>query len=65
MLHSVEFLLKIFCIEIRLDCIARSLSAIPGEKNSALCNIARSHDSALCCIARSQNSIVQSQLTEH
>jgi hypothetical protein len=32
MQHSEEFLLKIFSIEIRLDCIARSLLAILGEK---------------------------------
>jgi hypothetical protein len=30
--HSAEFLLKIFSIEIRLDCIARSSSVILGEK---------------------------------
>jgi hypothetical protein len=64
MQHSAEFLLKIFSIEIRLDCIARISSAILGGKNSALCNIARSHDSALCCMAQSQNCIERSQLTE-
>jgi hypothetical protein len=42
MQHNAESLLKIFSIEIRLDCIARSSSAILGEKNSALCCIARS-----------------------
>jgi hypothetical protein len=47
---SGEFLLKIFAIEIRLDCIARGSSAILVEKNSALCNLARSQN----CIARSQ-----------
>jgi hypothetical protein len=75
MQHSMEFLLKIFSIEIMLEFIARISSAILGEKNSTLCNIARSHDSApcnlarshdsaLCCIARSQNCIAQNQLTE-
>jgi hypothetical protein len=64
MQHSAEFSLIIFSIEIRLDCIARSSSAILVEKNSALCNLARSHDSALCCIAWSQNCIAWSQLTE-
>jgi hypothetical protein len=53
MQHRGEFLLKIFSIEIRLDCRARSSSAILREKNSALCNI-----------TRSQNIIAQSQLTE-
>jgi hypothetical protein len=75
MQHSAEFLLKIFSIEIRLYCKGRSSSAILGEKNSALCNIERSHDSALCnlarsydsalcCIAQSLNCIARSQLTE-
>jgi hypothetical protein len=32
MQHSVEFLLKIFSIENRLDCIAQSSLAILGEK---------------------------------
>jgi hypothetical protein len=52
--NTLKYFVKIFSIEIRLDCIARSLSAILGETKSALCDLAWSHDSVLCCIARSQ-----------
>jgi hypothetical protein len=62
--HRTKFLLKIFSIEIRLDCIVQSLSVILGEKKPWLCNLAWSHDSTLYCIAQSQNCIAQSQLTE-